>query len=365
MVVSSRWRETTGCCAGMGQQEAAGAVGALDIAGAEAALAQRRRLLIAGHARDRHGRAQNVRGAEALGVAAHLRQHGLGHIEKREQLRTPGALVDIEEIGARGVGGVGGVEPAAGQAPDEKAVDRAEGEVAPLARAGQGIEQPGELGRREIGVDQEAAALGNEGLPPLRAKPVADGRRAPVLPDDGVVQAGATRAVPEQHRLALVGDADGGRQGVAGRLAQHRDAGLPDLFRVVLHPAGRRVDLAKLALGHPERRAGDVEQDRAGRGGALVEGEQERAGRHDGHASPHFSPGSRPASRPGVRSARSGPKSVSGYTVEARDDAGGHLGATRRAAPSSRQRASRRLPDVPHRAARLSYPVGRTAPRRP
>ena len=37
--------------------------------------------------------------------------------------------------------------------------------------------------------------------------------------------------------------------------------------------------------------------------------------------SPHFSPGSRPASRPGVRSARSGPKSVSGNTVEARDAA--------------------------------------------
>ena len=158
------------------------------------------------------------------------------------------------------------------------------GQVAAIARAGQGIEQPGELGRREIRVDQEAAALGNERLPPLRAKPVAAVRRAPVLPDDGVVQAGAARAVPEQHRLALVGDPYGSRQGVAGRLAQHRDAGLPDLFRVVLHPAGRRVDLAKLALGHPERGAGDVEQDRAGRGGALVEGEQERAGRHDGHA---------------------------------------------------------------------------------
>ena len=90
--------------------------------------------------------------------------------------------------------------------------------------------------------------------------------------------------------------------------------------------------------------------------------------------SPDFSRGSRPASRPGVRSARSGPKSVSGNTVEARDvardargahDAGGRLGATRRATLSGRQRASRRLPDAPHRAARRSYSVGRTAPRRP
>ena len=82
-------------------------------------------------------------------------------------------------------------------------------------------------------------------------------------------------------------------------------------------------------------------------------------------ANPHFSPRSRPASRPGVRSARSGPKSVAGTTVEARDAGGGRLGATRRAALSGRQCASRRLPDAPHRAAPRSYSVGRTAPRRP
>ena len=49
----------------------------------------------------------------------------------------------------------------------------------------------------------------------------------------------------------------------------------------------------------------------------------------------------------------------SGATVEARDAAGGRLGATRRAALSGRQGASRRLPDALHRAARLSCPVGR------
>ena len=50
-----------------------------------------------------------------------------------------------------------------------------------------------------------------------------------------------------------------------------------------------------------------------------------------------FSPGSRPAPRPGVRSARSGPKSVSEKTVEARDAEGGRLDATRRAALYGRQ----------------------------
>ena len=80
---------------------------------------------------------------------------------------------------------------------------------------------------------------------------------------------------------------------------------------------------------------------------------------------PDFSPMSWSASHPDVRSARSGPKSVSGNTVEARDAAGGRLGATRRAALSGRHSSSRRLPDAPHRAARRSCPVGWTAPRRP
>ena len=82
-------------------------------------------------------------------------------------------------------------------------------------------------------------------------------------------------------------------------------------------------------------------------------------------ASPQFSQPPRSASRPGDRPARSGPKSVADATVEANDAAGGCLGATRRAALSRRQGASSRLPDARHRAARLSCPVGGTAPRRP
>ena len=53
--------------------------------------------------------------------------------------------------------------------------------------------------------------------------------------------------------------------------------------------------------------------------------------------------------RPGVRSARSGPKSVSGYTVEARDEAGGRLDATRRAALSGRAACKTLLDSVPRK----------------
>ncbi len=78
----------------------------------------------------------------------------------------------------------------------------------------------------------------------------------------------------------------------------------------------------------------------------------------------HFPHPPRPASRPGGRPARRGPKSVAEAMVEARNAAGGRLGATRRAAPSRRPGASSRpafaeakplrlragrLPDVPTR----------------
>ena len=75
--------------------------------------------------------------------------------------------------------------------------------------------------------------------------------------------------------------------------------------------------------------------------------------------------------RPGVRSARSGSKSVAVPTVEARDvardargahDAGGRLGATRRATLSGRQGASSRLPDVLRRAGRARERTMRCAP---
>ena len=69
------------------------------------------------------------------------------------------------------------------------------------------------------------------------------------------------------------------------------------------------------------------------------------------------------ASRRSIRKERA--EERSGATVEARDAAGGRLGATRRATLSGRHGASSRLPDAPHRAARLSYPAGPTAPRRP
>src|SRR6185369_197442 len=91
-----------------------------------------------------------------------------------------------------------------------------------------------------------------------------------VLPDDGAVDGPAGGAVPDDDGLALVGDPDGGdlvRPAVGGgeRLAGGAGDGVPDVLGLVLFD---------LLLGGPEdgERAGVV-GDRAGAGGALVDGQ--------------------------------------------------------------------------------------------
>ena len=54
-----------------------------------------------------------------------------------------------------------------GQMPDQEAVDRSRRQLAGLGRASGSrdvVEDPGDLGRREIGVDHQAGPLGDFGL---------------------------------------------------------------------------------------------------------------------------------------------------------------------------------------------------------
>ena len=169
MVVSSRLLETTASLSGVDEREAAGAVGRLQHAGLEAGLADDGRLLVAGDTEDRDCRAEMAlfRDAELGGAILDLGQERRGHAQDVEQPLVPPAVMDIEQQRARGVGRVGDVSLAAGQAPDQKAVDRAEAEIAALggaARAFDVVEQPGELGAREIRVEHEPGARRDDRL---------------------------------------------------------------------------------------------------------------------------------------------------------------------------------------------------------
>mmetsp|Transcript_11791 Transcript_11791/g.27714 ORF Transcript_11791/g.27714 Transcript_11791/m.27714 type:complete len:274 (-) Transcript_11791:1014-1835(-) len=187
--------------------------------------------------------------------------------------------MDVEQQGARGIARVGRMHPAAAELPQQPAVDRAKGQLAArgaLAGPGHMVEQPAQLGGREIRVQHQAGELAHARLRALLLQGLAKGRRAAVLPDQGAVQRLAGLAVPQHGGLALVGDADGHHLGVrcgqglacAGELAG------PDLAGIVLHPARLRVVLGQLTLGRGQQPAGSVEDESARTGSPLVQRKQ-------------------------------------------------------------------------------------------
>ena len=199
--------------------------------------------------------------------------------KKAQQVVVPVLAVDVVEHGAGRVAGIGRVHPASGQPPEQKAVDRAEGELAALGRGARTrhlVEQPGELGRREVGVDHEPGARAHHGLVAVRHQPRAAIGGAPVLPDDGAMHRPARGPLPQHDGLALVGDADRGdrggvQPGPGERLAADVLRVPPDGLGIVLDPAVLRIVLLELALGAGDRLARPVEHDRPSAGGALID----------------------------------------------------------------------------------------------
>ncbi len=223
--------------------------------------------------------------AEFRGGILHLRQHRARHAQDLQEIVVPLPGVDVEQQRARGVGGVGGVHLAAGQPPQQIAIDRAEHQLAafgPRPRAGHVIENPCDLGAGEIGIDDQAGLGRDRRLVAFVFQLGADVGGAAVLPDDGAMNGLAGGAVPHHRGLALVGDADrgdvlGADAGLLQRLAAGRHRRGPDVLRLVLDPARRRKMLRKFLL----RGCGDgdvgAKHDGARGRGALIDGQ------HKGH----------------------------------------------------------------------------------
>ena len=104
---------------------------------------------------------------------------------------------------------------------------------------------------------------------------IADVRRAAALPDNGVVDGLARRLLPDDGRLALVGDADArdlsGKAALAQRLRRHHALRAPDLKRVMLDPAGLGVYLRKIVLRLGDDAARLVKDNGTGAGRPLIE----------------------------------------------------------------------------------------------
>src|SRR5664279_2704779 len=151
-----------------------------------------------------------------------------------------------EDLSAGSVGHVGDVNAtvdAAGQVPDDPAVDGAHDELPALSLAtcaGDVVEDPLDLGTTEVRGEGQADALLVLVLVPA-AELFDDLAGTGVLPHDCVVDRLAGLPVPDDGRLALVGDSDGDEVvlGLA-RVGQSEVDNLlhlgPDLQRIVLNP---------------------------------------------------------------------------------------------------------------------------------
>jgi hypothetical protein len=247
-----------------------------------AALPEERRLLVAGKARDRQGEAQVL----GLRITHDSRRwhDGGEHLardpEQRQQLLVPGAPSQIVEQRPRCVGVVAGVNPPAGEPRHQPALHGAGGQLAPLGPAAEGriAQQPFELGGGEVRVGDQAGPLPEQRLEPGVAELAAAGAGAAILPDDRGGRRHQGAAVPEHHRLALVGDAQGDRPlpARAHRLSHRLEGDAEDLVRVMLDPAGLGIVLGELAVAAAEDPAILVHHQRGRSGGALIEREDRR-----------------------------------------------------------------------------------------
>ena len=170
MVLTSRFCESHQFVAGVEHGEATRAVGGFDRAAFETGLPDQCGLLVAGDAADGNGRAEQLRRrfAEIVGAVLHLGQQRGGDIEDLEQLVVPGIVADVVQQGARGIAGIGDMHLAAGEPPEQETVDGAEGQLTCLG-AGAGarhiVQQPGDLGAREIGIEQQAGLFAERWAP--------------------------------------------------------------------------------------------------------------------------------------------------------------------------------------------------------
>ena len=139
-----------------------------------------------------------------------------GTSNSAQQLVVPGAVADVEEQRARGVGRVGGVDRAAGQPPEQEACRSCRRRARPRsarARApGTWSSSQAILVAGEIGVEQQAGPRGDHRLvrrPSRSAAQASAVRRSCQTMALWIGLPG--RAVPDHRRLALVGDADARR----------------------------------------------------------------------------------------------------------------------------------------------------------
>ena len=173
--------------------------------------------------------------------------------------------------------------PSAGQPPEQEAVDRPERQFAPVGAGTDTIDivqDPFEFRPREIRIEDQPSALTDQRLVAVSLQFRTQLGSTAILPDDRVVDGFSGLAVPDNHRLALVGDAD--RRDLAavgvGCLFQRGDGIAPDILGIMLDPAGLRVMLREFASHRLARDAVGAERHAPSRSRALVDCQDDGVG---------------------------------------------------------------------------------------
>ena len=105
---------------------------------------------------------------------------------------------------------------------------------------------------------------------PLGLQPLGERQAAGILPDDGIAQGLAAVTIPGDHRLALIVDPE--RHRIPRPLDQPPQM-IQQLPRVMLDPAGLRIDLAMLEPAEALESAICLQPIGLAAGGALVDGD--------------------------------------------------------------------------------------------
>ena len=272
------------------QDEAAGAERRLGHPPVEARLSEQGGMLVAHHGAHRNAGQRRRRTehrrchlGEPPARRSHVCEHARGHVEQVAELVRPTADDDVEQHRARGVGDVGGVHPAihtTGEVPKDPGVHRGHCQVGTLGDAAL-LEEPLHLRSREVGVEDEAGLLPDQGKVSGLDEFRASVGRAAVLPDQGAVQGRSGGSVPGDDGLALVGDPDGsghpaGVGQASGHFAERVAHGPPDLVGIVLYPAGLGEVLGELPVGDVHHPGLVVDDQRAHPGRSGVDGDADR-----------------------------------------------------------------------------------------
>src|SRR5438874_5899708 len=200
---------------GVQQEKGAGSVSAFGVASGESHLSNQGGLLISGHSRDRQAvrkKRQAARDAKVARARQDFGEHGQRNAKIATQLAIPAGRLQIEQESATRIGHVRGERLAAGQSPDEKAVDGAAGQATGFGAASPRrvlIQKPAHFAGREIGIKNQPGSLENPRLVALMLAAKVGG--ATILPDHGAGDRTAGGSIPENTSFSLIGQPDGGQ----------------------------------------------------------------------------------------------------------------------------------------------------------